>query len=173
MRARKRKANKIKAETLGSKRENKEKKNKIYTELIQQWSSFYGVSSCRSNRNTNTEAPNLLKTPRHSLKRQKLQHPKKINLFHFQISSWRSKKRWEENKQNKNYEGKEVAFLYFLFLLLVFGRVDKLGFVVFVNTLDCCKTRTAFLYWRRWWEQPQHRKARKARGLSSKVRSFA
>jgi hypothetical protein len=36
MRARKRKANKIKAETLGSKRENKEKKNKIYTELIQQ-----------------------------------------------------------------------------------------------------------------------------------------
>ena len=45
MSARKRKAKKEKkkAETLETKRENK-----IGSELIQQWSSFYGVSSCRS-----------------------------------------------------------------------------------------------------------------------------
>lgn len=40
------------------------------------------------------------------------------------------------------------------------------------NTLKCWKTRTAFLYWRRWWVQPRHHKGRKARRLSSKVRSF-
>lgn len=37
------------------------------------------------------------------------------------------------------------------------------------HTLNCCKTRTAFLYWRRWWEQLRHRKERKVHKLSSKA----
>ena len=50
------------------------------------------------------------------------------------------------------------------FLFLHFGGGE--------NTLNRCKTRTAFLYWRRWWEQPRHHKERKAHKLSSKARSF-
>jgi len=50
-------------------------------------------------------------------------------------------------------------------------RVQKL--VCFGDTLNYCKTRTAFLYWRRWWEQPLHHKERKAHRLSSKVHSFS
>lgn len=43
---------------------------------------------------------------------------------------------------------------------------------LYIYTLNCCRTRTVFLYWRRWWEQPRHHKERKARKLSSKARSF-
>ena len=47
-----------------------------------------------------------------------------------------------------------------------------LNVCTYVCTLKCCcKTRRAFLCWRRQWEQPRHRREPKARKLSSKDRS--
>ena len=78
-----------------------------------------------------------------------------------------------ERERERERERKDFFFLVMLCPFHVF--IIHFCFCISVekkNTLNRCKTRTAFLYWRRWWEQPRHHKERKAHKLSSKARSF-